>query len=319
MLNVFPAQHDSLTKQVGAPVSATMWIDLVGPTDAEIAEVEAATGFRLPSIDALREIKSSSRLRYQHGVFYLSTPLAVRHPDAIDTQLPVGFVLSQTHLITIRFAALTAFDDVSERLADGRETPGSSLEILLLLCEESVDRIADLLEQAAGDLNGLTSRIFRTDDPGSPHAARENRILRRQLRNVGRLGDKLSEIRDGLQGLGRALTYIGQHAGDWSGGTLGSRLTNLDRDIRSLIEYEERLAGKVQFAMDALVGLTGIAQNDIVKILTIISLVGIPPTLVAGIYGMNFKNMPEYDWAWGYPYGWAMIILSAIVPLLLQR
>ncbi|WP_294126793.1 CorA family divalent cation transporter [Sphingomonas sp.] len=119
-----------------------------------------------------------------------------------------------------------------------------------------------------------------------------------------------------MQGLGRALTYIGQHAGDWSGGTLGSRLTNLDRDIRSLIEYEERLAGKVQFAMDALVGLTGIAQNDIVKILTIISLVGIPPTLVAGIYGMNFKNMPEYDWAWGYPYGWAMIILSAIVPLI---
>ena len=70
----------------------------------------------------------------------------------------------------------------------------------------------------------------------------------------------------------------------------------------------------MQFVLDALVGLIGIAQNDVFKVLTIVSIVGIPPTLMAGIYGMNFKNMPEYDWAWGYQYGWA-ILLSALIPL----
>ena len=74
-------------------------------------------------------------------------------------------------------------------------------------------------------------------------------------------------------------------------------------------------ASKVQFVLDALVGLIGIAQNDVFKVLTIVSIVGIPPTLMAGIYGMNFKNMPEYDWAWGYQYGWAVILLSAVIPL----
>lgn len=79
--------------------------------------------------------------------------------------------------------------------------------------------------------------------------------------------------------------------------------------------YEVHLSDKVQFLLDAMVGLIGISQNDIFKILTIVSIVGIPPTLIAGIYGMNFKTMPEYDWAFGYPYGLAMIAFSAIIPL----
>src|SRR5262249_35053339 len=110
-----------------------------------------------------------------------------------------------------------------------------------------------------------------------------------------------------------------QHGCDWFEGALKPRLASLGRDIHSLLEYEEQLSRKVQFVLDALVGLISIAQNDIFKVLTIVSIVGIPPTLVAGIYGMNFKNMPEYDWAWGYQYGRAVIILSALIPLVGSR
>ena len=127
---------------------------------------------------------------------------------------------------------------------------------------------------------------------------------------------RLSEVRDGLQGLGRIVAYTDQYACEWSGGSLKPRLAGLRQDIHSLIDYEEQLASKVQFVLDALVGLIGIAQNDVFKVLTIVSIVGIPPTLMAGIYGMNFKNMPEYDWTWGYQYGWTVIILSALIPLI---
>ena len=72
----------------------------------------------------------------------------------------------------------------------------------------------------------------------------------------------------------------------------------------------------MQFVLDALVGLIGIVQNDIFKVLTIVSIAGIPPTLVAGIYGMNFKNMPEYNWSFGYQYGLAVIVLSTVLPLI---
>jgi magnesium transporter len=94
-----------------------------------------------------------------------------------------------------------------------------------------------------------------------------------------------------------------------------ARMKTLQQDVASLDDYKTHLSDKVQFLLDAMVGLIGIAQNDVFKVLTIVSIVGIPPTLIAGIYGMNFKGMPEYDWAWGYPYGLAVIALSAIIPL----
>ncbi|ESX13808.1 hypothetical protein X766_28545 [Mesorhizobium sp. LSJC255A00] len=135
------------------------------------------------------------------------------------------------------------------------------------------------------------------------------------MRHVGRLGDYLSEKRDALLALGRAIDFASAMAGDWGDEKVASRMNGLKQDVASLDDYEVHLSDKVQFLLDAMVGLIGISQNDIFKILTIVSIVGIPPTLIAGIYGMNFKTMPEYDWASGYPYGLAKIAFSAIIPL----
>jgi magnesium transporter len=310
MLSVFPA-HDGAN---GQPATDGIWLDLLSPTAAEIAKVEGIAGVSLPSLGALSEIESSSRLRSNDGVLYMSTPSTARHPEGAEVTPPIGFVLSENRLITVRFMSLPSFDAVAAKFS-GKDIPKTSLEVFTEICEEAVDRGADFLEHLAAELNSLSMDAFRAEDPRGRHAARSNRLLRTQLRQVGRLGDRLSELRDGLQGLGRVAAYADQHGCDWSQGALKPRLASLGRDIHSLLEYEEQLASKVQFVLDALVGLISIAQNDIFKVLTIVSIVGIPPTLVAGIYGMNFKNMPEYDWAWGYEYGWAMIILSALIPL----
>jgi hypothetical protein len=191
------------------------------------------------------------------------------------------------------FMPLPSFDAVVSKFASSHDAPKSSLEVFTLLCEEIVDRVADILEHLAGELNGLSIDAFHADDTRGRHAARANHVLRVQLRQVGRLGDRFSEVRDGLQGLGRIVAYTDQYACEWSGGALKPRVAALRQDIHSLIEYEEQLSSKVQLVLDALVGLIGIAQNDVFKVLTIVSIVGIPPTLMAGIYGMNFKNMPE--------------------------
>jgi magnesium transporter len=79
--------------------------------------------------------------------------------------------------------------------------------------------------------------------------------------------------------------------------------------------YDAHIVNKVQLLLDATLCLINVEQNNIIKVLTIVSVVGIPPTLIASMYGMNFKGMPEYDWSWGYPYGLALIALSAILPL----
>jgi magnesium transporter len=292
-----------------------LWLDLVNPTSAEVTSVQETVGATLPTLEALSEIEASSRLRNSGGVLYMSTPSAAQRPEGTPTTPPLGFVLSTDRLITVRFMPLPSFDAVVEKFASSQDAPKSSLEVFTLLCEEIVDRVADMLEHLAGELNGLSIDAFRADDTRGRHGARANHVLRVQLRQVGRLGDRFSEVRDGLQGLGRIVAYTEQYACKWSGAAFKPRVAALRQDIHSLIDYEEQLSSKVQFVLDALVGLIGIAQNDVFKVLTIVSIVGIPPTLMSGIYGMNFKNMPEYDWTWGHKYGWAVIILSALIPL----
>jgi len=292
-----------------------IWLDLCNPEPAEFAEVQRLTGVAMPSRESLSEIESSSRLKVREDVLTMSVPM-VTHVEGDAPQVaPVGFVLSRERLVTVRFAALTAFDAVAGRFADSVGRPGSSLEVFVDLCDEIVDHLADSLEQSATELRTLSATAFHVPDSGGRKAIRSNRVIRAQLRHVGRLGDHLSEKRDILLALGRAIDFASRMTADWNAGQMVQRMNGLKEDVVSLDDYEVHLADKVQFMLDAMVGLIGIAQNDIFKILTIVSIVGIPPTLIAGIYGMNFKGMPEYDWAYGYPYGLALIALSAIIPL----
>jgi magnesium transporter len=192
----------------------------------------------------LSEIEASSRLRNSGGVLYMSTPSAAGRPEGAQTAPPLGFVLSTDRLITVRFMPLPSFDGVAEKFASNEDAPKSSLEVFTLLCEEIVDRFADMLEHLAGELNGLSIDTFRADDTRGRHAARANHLLRVQLRQVGRLGDRFSEVRDGLQGLGRIVAYTDQDACEWSGGAMKPRVAALRQDIHSRIDYEEHLSGK---------------------------------------------------------------------------
>ena len=114
---------------------------------------------------------------------------------------------------------------------------------------------------------------------------------------------------------GRIVPFVEAEASAWFQDGTGGRVHTFRADIASLNEYETHLSDKVQFLLDAALGLINMEQNDIFKVLTIVSVVGIPPTLVASIYGMNFHNMPELSWVFGYPYGLAVIAASAVIPL----
>ncbi len=315
MLRIFPTPGGA--GKEGADLGAAVWVDLLDPTPAESAAVAAVIGASLPTRDALSEIETSSRLRRQNGALVMSTPTAAHRGAGETAVAPVGFVLSRERLITVRFAALPAFDALAQKFeAGGPDAPKAGLEVFTELCEEIVDRVADGLERLAEHLGALSVETFHADDTKGRQAIRSNRVLRIQLHQLGRLGDRLSEVRDGLLGLGRVVAFTDQFAEEWCDTTLKARLTSLRQDIVSLSDYEAHLANKVQFVLDAMVGLIGIAQNDIFKVLTIVSIVGIPPTLVASMYGMNFKNMPELSWYYGYPYALAMIVLSAVVPVI---
>lgn len=290
-----------------------IWLDLVQASDAERAEAEAALGSALPTREALSEVESSSRMRVRDGVLYMSVPSAAPHAPGERPGSPIGFVLSPERLVTVRYEPLPSFDAVAQAFETGDQPEKSSLEVFVRLCEEIVDRIADGLEHLAADLIPLSEAAFHVDDVQGRRAVRSNKVLRLHLRSLGRHGDRLSEIRDTLVGLERITTFAEHNV--QADASIKQRMASLAQDLASLSDYDDQLFNKVQFLLDALVGLIGIAQNDIFKVLTIVSIVGIPPTLVASMYGMNFKNMPEYGWAFGYQYGLAVIVISAVVPL----
>jgi magnesium transporter len=293
------------------------WIDLFNPTKEEITFIERAAGLKVPGRDKLVEIESSSRLHIEDGALYLSMPTIFRQGDMVG-RTPLGFLLTPKILVTVRFEELKAFADVRERLAAKDRDCSGPVGIFVSILEAIVDRTADVLEHVEAKLDEISDLIFREEaaPDRSQAPGRETVRLKGILRQVGRSGDMTSNIRDCLLGIGRIVPYVENHGNDWISSENKQRLAVVKQDVASLDDYKTHLTDKIQFLLDATLGLTNIDQNNIFRILTIVSVVGIPPTLIAGIYGMNFKIMPELNWEFGYPIGLAVIALSGIIPLI---
>jgi magnesium transporter len=310
MLSSYPVSQAAMP--AGAR-TGTFWIDLVQPTTEEIARVETEFGVKVPSRGQLEEIESSSRLRTEGQRLYLSMPLSAQHDVVEAAPSPIGFVLSPELLVTVRYAELQPFTSVMDRIAKDSRSFNSTSTFATLL-EGMIDFGADLLEKIASVLGGISRQVFRRDDP---HASRGQRLkLREMLAFIGDAGEHLSQIRESLTGLQRIIGFAAESGARWLQQDIQSRLKTMRQDLTSLVDFEVHLSGKVQFLLDAILGFINTEQNDIFKVLTIASVVGIPPTLIASMYGMNFHNMPELSWPWGYQYGLGLIAVSTLAPIL---
>jgi magnesium transporter len=305
-----------LTAHPATPHAAhkVSWLDLLDPTPDEQAIVESDYGLELPSRQDLSAVESSSRAFEENGVLFMSIPAASHGHEGDEPPSPIGFVLSKDVLVTIRYAPSRSFDSAMARYA--RCETGSSAEAFAVVVEDIVGGTADRLEDIAAALDKVSRSVFRRQRVRRQSEMRSNEALRNTLIDVGNAGERLSQMRNRVVGLQRIVPFAAEPPRAWIPDGVRSRLRVVQGDLASLADYENHLSGKVQFLLDAVLGFINTRQNDIFAVLTIVSVVGIPPTLVASIYGMNFKNMPELDWAWGYPFGLGMIFLSTIVPLL---
>lgn len=296
-------------------LGSTVWLDLIDPSDTERKLVEDITGLRVPSRHDLDEIESSSRLYREGGGLYLSTPLT-RRREGNTAATPLGIVVSDRWLLTIRFADYPAFDTFAHAVESAGEPLGAH-SLLVGLIEAIVDRLADVLEYVGADLGALSARIFGDkEDRRSRHL---DQRLRSLLKGVGRTGDTVSMIRDSLLGLQRMVLFIGETIKAAEDTSLRARLKTLERDIRSLSDYDAQVTNKVQFLLDATLGFINIEQNNGIRVVTVASIIGIAPTLVASIYGMNFKNIPELNWSFGYYYALCVMAATVVLPLVWFR
>ena len=310
MLNAQSAATAETTVRRPAP----FWIDLVSPTPDVVARIESETGITVPSRESLQEIETSSRLRAEGKVLYVSMPLAIQDYTVGFAPIPLGFIVSPQLLITVRYSEVHAFAQAEAQMKGGH-VAGSGAAFVAIM-NGMVDFDADMLEKLSSELASVSATAFT---PAGSLARRDKRVaraLRDCLNAIGTAGDQLSRIRESLLGLQRIIGFVLEMAADWLLPEEKSLMVTARQDLTSLVDFEGHLSGKTQFLLDAILGFINTEQNDIFKVLTIASVVGIPPTLIASMYGMNFHNMPELSWRWGYQYGIVLIALSAVVPII---
>jgi magnesium transporter len=306
MLRAFP-----VTPDIGKSLAQASWIDLVDPTPAETAAFEKTFDLRVPTKEELSEIETTSRLQVDHGALYMTTPVIIATGDEPWIAAPTGFVLSKKVLLTVRFVQSTIFDSVSKEFNAERLEPAQAYVCVL---EELVDHMADLLEASSQALDDASHVIFRREN--LQRLSRESSLLRQLLVRTGRTSERMARVNYTLVCLDRMAKFTIERAREWLGGDQISRLQSVSADIASLEQYAEGVVNRIQLLQDAATGIINVAQNEVMKILTIASVAGIPPVLIAGIYGMNFKNMPELNWVWGYPFALFLIVLTTLLPLI---
>jgi magnesium transporter len=293
-------------------------VDLVNPTQDEAARVAAEYRIHVPSRESLQEVETSSRVRAEGQVLYVNMPLASQDASAGFAPLPLGFILSPELLVTVRYSDVLAFATVKARF--DKDPHMSSAAVFVALIDAMVDFAADMLEASSNSLAVLSANTFGQNTAAAAvRDKRMTRALQESLKAVGNAGDKLSRIRQSLLGLQRIVGFVCETATAWLLPEMKTHLKTAQQDLLSLVDFETHLSGKVQFLLDAILGFINTEQNEIFRVLTIVSVVGIPPTLIASMYGMNFHNMPELGWRWGYPYGLALIALSTLLPILWFR
>jgi magnesium transporter len=309
MLNTYPARSDLLAEGVA-------WIDLFDPTAEERAAVEQAFGLRVPAREELSEIETTSRLRVERDALYMTAPLIAATQGGGWAPAPTGFVLSRRVLITLRFARLAAFEAAAGGLDDAG--PTGPAQAFARIIEEVVDRAADRLELLAESLDKASASIFHDEEMHTSRLARDAR-LRGAIAQIGEASERISYGRYMLTCLDRMMKFARERGREWIPAEVAERLQAVDSDIASLVQFDESLLSRVQLLQDAATGIISIGQNEVMKVLTVASVAGVPPVLIAGIYGMNFKNMPELNWEWGYAFALAMIVISTALPLIWFR
>jgi magnesium transporter len=191
----------------------------------------------------------------------------------------------------------------------------SSATLLAGLLEAFIERMADVLEKVQLELDAISLAIFPRQNGTSP----TNRDLQAMIQKIGMNGDLISKARESLVSFQRLLTYVQQASNVTLSKDQVSRFKSTLRDVQSLSDHASFLGGKIQFMLDAVLGLINLEQNNIIKIFSVVAVMFLPPTLIASIYGMNFHFMPELDRHWGYPLALVAMVASAVVPYLYFR
>lgn len=313
MLRYFTLKDKKIIEQTGLPqtLSNTVWIDMLSPDSTEEYEIEKLLAIDIPTHEEMHEIEVSSRLYSEKGAHYITATLVTQSESNKPETHSITFIIKDHILITLRYSEPKAFALFLSRVDKGQAEPKTGFDIFLGLMESVIDRLSDALEMIGHELDQTSASVFKQDHQEQNDSNSFQAILKR----IGLYGDLNGKLRESLLSLSRVFSYLLLFGGEHKKQHKEAIETNA-KDIRSLTEHAMYISNRVNLLLDATLGMIQIEQNAIIKIFSIAAVVFLPPTLIASIYGMNFKHIPELEWFLGYPFAISIMITSALLPLL---
>jgi magnesium transporter len=299
----------------GVPLDVT-WVDLSQPTPAEDRTTEVFLGASIPTREESQEIEYSSRFYSEDNAVFMTASLLTGVDRGEPRLMPFTIIIAGDRMATVRYADFHAMSQFMARagkpIGGGATTPA----LFMSLIESVVDRSADVLERISAVVDRINRDIFASDK----ESHRRDRELAAIISEIGVQGDLAAKVRESLASLERLVQYAGLALpAAYSKGNNRARLKLVGRDIRSLEDHVTFLNNKINFLLDASLGLITVEQNEVIRVLTVAAMVFFPPTLLGTIWGMNFTFMPELSWPVGYPLAIIAILASMAAPYLYFR
>jgi len=311
MINLFVLQNGRLSQEQVEDRNELLeyanpiWIDVVDPEEEELIWIKEAFGVLLPELDDLGDLEASARyFEADDGHLHIRTDFLLDEEET-SRNVRVAFVLTKQVLFSIHDEDLPVFRLVRLR---ARLRPGSvsnAKDVLLDLYSTDAEYSADALEEVYENLEHAGKRVL-SDSINDADAAEVLETIAKEEDTNGRIRRNVMDTRRALSFLMRSKLLSDEQQ---------EEARQILRDIDSLENHTAFLFDKINFLMDATVGFINLNQSKIIKIFSVVSVALMPPTLLASIWGMNYKYMPELDETWGYPMAIGAMIISAIIPL----
>ena len=295
------------------PISEAAWIDVVMPTPEEYALLEGEIDVRLPQHHEMLQIEYSSRFYEEENALCLSAFVIAKVAPIPDSHA-ISLIVTANKLVTMRFFELNPYKSFIQQLTLHPRSPSDHFDILILLLDALAGRVADIFEtfeektELLGfGLNGAMHGIKRT---------KNSTLLNETLHEIIELENLLSKCYQSLSSLQLLVGFFQQGYEKHFKDNISNRLVTLKQDIKGMIKHGEFLNQKLEFQLESTLGLINIEQTHIIKTFTVLAMIFMPPTLIASIYGMNFRYIPELNLHFGYPLAMGIMIVSSVFPYL---
>ena len=298
-----------ITRKNIALLHEAVWVDLLHPTKIEEKLIEQTLDVDIRSREEMQGIEPSSRLYKENGTVFLTATVIAKSTSPEPKSDAITLILKGDKLITVRFIEPQSFALFIALLPKIPVEGHHGTHLIIALLEVTVDRLADISERVGRSLDDYSQTIFRTQS-----ADKIKLDYKQLLQELGSNGDLNAKAWESLVSFNRLNGFFGQVVASKFDEELQSRLMKLTKDILALRDQVKFLTTKVNFLLDATLGMVNIEQNNIIKIFSIAAVIFLPPTLIASIYGMNFHGIPELNWHFGYPFSILLMCVSGWLP-----